>query len=69
MQCFQYSLFLAQVKLWIPLNRASFLLLVAFENGTPETCDKLRAVLKSNAALIKKQSHTAAKLLIKKLQI
>lgn len=59
----------AQVKQWIPLNRASFLLLVAFENGTPATCAQLRKLLKPNAALIKKQSHTAAKLLIKKLTL
>lgn len=59
----------AQVKQWIPLNRASFLLLVAFENGTPATCARLRTLLKPNAAQIKKQTHTAAKLLIKKLTL
>lgn len=55
------------VKQWLPLNRAVFLLLVAFETGTEATCERLRAVLQPNAALVKKQTHAAAKLLVKKV--
>lgn len=64
-----FQLLHVQVKQWIALNRASFLLLVAFETGTPSTCTQLRTLLKPNAALIKKQTHSAAKLLVKKLQL
>lgn len=57
------------VKRWIALNRASFLLLVAFENGTEDTCSQLKAILQKNVALLKKQTHTASKLLVKKLEL
>lgn len=55
------------VKRWLPLNRAVFLLLIAFETGDATTCERLRAVLKPHAALVKKQTHAAAKLLAKKV--
>lgn len=57
------------VKRWIPLNRASFLLLVAYENGTDETCQQIKDILRKNVPLLKKQTHTASKLLIKKLEL
>ncbi|KAJ6637486.1 Protein penguin [Pseudolycoriella hygida] len=57
------------MELWFTLNRASFLFLNAFENGTEETC----ALLKENAAsckkLLKKQKHQAAKIILKKLEL
>lgn len=62
-------MFFSQAELWFTLNRASFLFLNAFENGTEEAC----ALLKKNAAahkkLLKKQSHPAAKIILKKLEL
>lgn len=57
------------VKRWIPLNRASFLLLVAYENGTEETQSQIKKILLKNVAQLKKESHVAAKLLVKKLEL
>ncbi|XP_052891959.1 protein penguin [Anopheles moucheti] len=58
-----------QTAAWITQNRASFLLLLAFENSTEEVQQMLRKKLVPLKKELKAQKHTGAKLLAEKLNL
>ncbi|XP_053668771.1 protein penguin [Anopheles marshallii] len=58
-----------QTAAWITQNRASFLLLLAFENSTEEVQQMLRKKLVPLKMELKAQKHTGAKLLAEKLKL
>lgn len=58
-----------QIEKWLPLNRACFLLLNAYENADADTQKKLKSIVASKSSALKKQKHAASKLLVKNLNI
>lgn len=52
---------------WLSLNRASFILLNLFENGTKNTQDKLKNLIEPHKAILSKSKHNAGKILLEKL--
>jgi len=55
------------VKLWLTLNRACFLLVVIYENGTESTQQQMKQKLSTHLNLLQKQNSQGAKILLKKL--
>lgn len=53
------------VEKWIPLNRACFILLTLIENNDETLQTKIKQLL--NKSALKKQQHSGAKILLKKL--
>lgn len=58
-----------QIENWFPLNRASFLILNAYENASETTQSTLKALVSKKIAILKKQKHAASKLLLKNLAL
>lgn len=56
-----------QLSLWLKLNRGCFLLVVVFENGSKEVQKSLTEKLKKHLKLLKSQTSTGAKILLKKI--
>ncbi|CAH1108682.1 unnamed protein product [Psylliodes chrysocephalus] len=55
------------LNIWLTLNRGCFLLVAIFENGSEDTQNEIRIKLKKHVKLLKKQSSSGAKILLKKL--
>uniref|UniRef100_A0A2M4BGH9 Putative puf family rna-binding protein n=1 Tax=Anopheles marajoara TaxID=58244 RepID=A0A2M4BGH9_9DIPT len=58
-----------QLKSWIGQNRPCFLLLLIFENATPEVQRMVKAKIASVKKELKTQKHTGGKLLVEKLNL
>ncbi|ETN61829.1 penguin [Anopheles darlingi] len=58
-----------QLKSWISQNRPCFLLLLIFENATPEVQRVVKAKIASVKKELKTQKHTGGKLLVEKLNL
>lgn len=58
-----------QLKKWLPLNRACFLLVNIFENGSSETQSALKKSIKPHVKILKKQTHAGSKILQTKLEL
>lgn len=58
-----------QLKSWISQNRPCFLLLLIFENTTPEVQRMVKAKIASVKKELKSQKHTGGKLLVEKLNL
>lgn len=53
--------------MWIPFNRACFLLVDVLENGNESTKTTFEELLKDQKDLLNKQTHAGSKILKKKL--
>lgn len=55
--------------MWLPLNRAAFLILNAYENADDDTQATIKTLLVQQIQILKKQTHAASKLLLKNLNL
>lgn len=66
---FLYWTFHPQIQQWIPLNRATFLLIKAYENGDDDVKQKIKSLVTKQKKLLKSQTHAASKILIELLSL
>lgn len=55
--------------MWLPLNRATFLLIKAYENGDAEVQQKIKTLVTKQKKLLKSQKHAASKILSESLAL
>lgn len=58
----QHNLFF-QVQKWLPLNRATFLLVDAYKSENQDVQQNIKTLVTKQKKLLKSQSHAASKIL------
>lgn len=53
----------SQIEKWLPLNRATFLLIKAYENGDADVQQQIKTLMTKQKKLLKSQKHAASKIL------
>lgn len=52
-----------QVQNWLPLNRATFLLVDAYKGGDDDVKQQIKTLVSNEKQLLKSQKHAASKIL------
>lgn len=60
--------FFFQMKRWLVLNRGCFLLVAILENNEKSTQESLKSKILPHVDLLKKQTFSGAKVLLKKIK-
>lgn len=58
-----------KVENWLPLNRATFLLIEAYKGGDQEVQQKVKSLVLKQKKLLKSQKHAASKVISELLGI
>lgn len=59
----------SQIEAWLPLNRATFLLIKAYETGAADVQQQIKTLVTKHKKPLKSQTHAASKILIKLLGV